>query len=291
VRDNPQALDVQIAAARAQVTVAQQQFQSSLVQRDLAEQAWQDYGEGVDKLADVPVAYRPALPTEFYLIPYQWQQALAATDAARAAYTGAQAALNHLLAQRSNPQEAQAQVDAAYARYQAAEAAVAQAQAALDGAKAGATSEQLAAAQAQVEVAQAALEAAQVMHSKATIYAPVNGVVVARSVYTGELAIPGVTALTLADLDHVTLTIFLPGERLGQVSLGQSIDVYVDAFSERAFPGVVVYISDQAEFTPRNVREPDQRTTLVYAIKLRLANADHTLKAGMQAEARVKDAR
>ncbi len=286
IRDNPQALDVQIVAAQAQVSTSQKQLDAALVQRDLAETAWKDYGKSVDKLAKVPLMFRPALPTDFYLIPYQWEQALAATQAAQVAYDGARSALNHLLAQRSNPQEAQAQVDAAYARYQSAQAAVAQAQAALDGVKAGATNEQIVAAQAQADVAQAALEAAQVQLDKTTIRAPVGGMIVARSVCTGEMAAPGISALILADLDHVTLTIYLPGKQLGQVTLGQAIDVYVDTFPNRAFPGAIVYISDQAEYTPRNVRTPDQRATLVYAVKVKLATPDHTLKPGMQAEAR-----
>lgn len=286
VRDNPQALDVQIAAARAQVAASQKQYEAMLAQRDLAEQAWKSYGRGSDALAAFPVQYRPALPPEFYLIPYQWEQALAATEAAQAAFDGARSALNHLLAQRSNPQEAQVQVDTAYARYQAAEAAVAQAQAGLDRVKAGATPEQVAAAQAQVEVAQAALQAAQVQLDKATVRAPVGGVIVARSAYTGEIAAPGIATLRLADLDNVTLTIYVPGKQLGEVTLGQALGVYVDAFPERAFPGAVVYISDKAEYTPRSVRTPDQRATLVYAVKIKIANPDHLLKPGMQAEVR-----
>ncbi len=284
VRDNPQALDVQIAAARAQVATEQKQLEATLAQRDLAEEAWKDYGEGVIKLAGVPELYRPAMPPEFYLIPYQWEQALAATEAAQAAYDGARSALNHLLAQRSDPQEAQVEVDAAFARYQSAEAAVAQAQAALEGVRAGATQEQIAAAQAQVQVARAALEAAQVQLDKAVVRAPMGGLIAARSVHTGELAAPSITAMTLADLDHVTLTIYLSGNRLGEVQLGQTVDVYVDAFEHRAFPGVIILVSDQAEYTPRNVRTPDQRATLVYGVKIKIANPDHALKPGMQAE-------
>jgi HlyD family secretion protein len=224
------------------------------------------------------------MPTAFYLIPYQWEQALAATDAAKAAYDGARSALNHLLEQRNNPQEAQAQVDAARARYDSAEAAVALAQAGLDALRAGATQEQIAAAQAQVNVAQAALEAAQVQSNKATLRAPVGGMIVARSVYTGEIAAPGITALILADLDSVTLTIYVPGHRLGEVALGQTLDVRLDTFTDRVFPGVITYISDKAEYTPRSVRTPDQRSSLVYAVKCKIDNPDHVLKPGMQAE-------
>ena len=285
IRANPQMLDVQLAAAKAQVEVTQQQLDAALLQRDIAEKAWKDYGKTSDKLAGVPPAYRPALPLEFYTIPYQWEQALAAVNAAQANYTAAQTALKDLQAQRSNPQEAQTQVDAAYAKYQAADAVVAQAEAAWHGLQAGATAEQVTAAQAQVDVAQAALEAAETQLNKTSIKAPVDGLIAATSVHTGELASPAVTALQLADLDQVHLTIFVPGSELGQFTIGQAINVRVDAFPDRLFPGTIVAISDIAEYTPRNVRTPDERMKLVYAVKIKIANPGHVLKPGLQAEA------
>jgi len=287
IRDNPQTLDVQIAAARAQVETAQQQLDAALLQRDIAEKAWKDYGATSDRLADVPPEYRPSLPVQYYGIPYQWEQALAAVQVAQANVDAARMALKNLQAQRSNPQEAQTQVDAAQAKIRAAEAAVAVAQAGLKGLRAGATPEQIDAAQAQVDVAQAALEAAQMQLAKTIITAPATGVIAATSVHTGELAAPSLTALKLADLDHVTLTIFVPGGAIGQFSIGQPLNVRVDAFPDRVFPGAIVSISDQAEFTPRSVRTPDERTKLVYAVKIKLANSDHVLKPGLQAEAEV----
>lgn len=285
LRDRPQALEVQIAAARAQAVVAQKEYELSLLQRDLAEQAWQDYGETSDKLASVPPAYRPSLPAEYYGIPYQWAQALAAVNAAQTNRDAAQTALNNLLRQRANPQTQQVQVDAAEANYQASEAQVAVARAALNGVTAGATDEQIAAAEAQVDVAQAALEAAQLQLSKATVTAPVNGLIMASSLHVGEMAAPNIAALTLANLDEVTLTIYVPGGDLGKVSIGQSVDVRVDAFADRTFGGSIVHISDQAEYTPRNVRTSDERTKLVYAVKIKIHNPDHVLKPGLQAEA------
>jgi HlyD family secretion protein len=287
LRDNPQTLDVQIAAAKAQVETTQRQFEAALLQRDIAEKAWKDYGATSDKLADVPPAYRPHLPPQYYDIPYQWEQALAAVNVAQVNVAAAQTALKNLQAQRSDPQAAQMQIDAAYAQLQATEAQVAQAQAALNGLKAGATQEQIDAAQAQVEVAQAALDAAQTQLAKTIITAPANGVIAATSVHTGELAAPSLTALQLADLDQVTLTIFVPGGAIGQFSIGQPLNVRVDAFPDRVFPGSIVFISDQAEFTPRSVRTPDERTKLVYAVKIKIANPDHALKPGLQAEADV----
>ena len=288
IRDNPQTLDVQIAAARAQVDATQQQFDAALLQRDIAEKAWKDYGETSDKLAGVPPAYRPALPIEYYSIPYQWEQALAAMNVAQANYTAAQTALKNLQAQRSNPQEARTQVDAAHAKYQAAASAVAQVEAALNGLKAGATVEQIAAAQAQVDVARAALEAAQTQLDRTIITAPVDGLVAATSVQTGELAAPALTALQLADLDQVHLTIYVPGGELGQFSIGQAINTRVDAYPDRVFPGTIVSISDTAEYTPRDVRTPDERMKLVYAVKIKIPNPDQVLKPGLQAEAEVE---
>jgi HlyD family secretion protein len=288
LRDNPQVLDVQIAAANAQVETTRRQLEAVLLQRDIAEKAWHDYGETSDKLAEVPPAYRPSLPLEYYSIPFQWEQALAAVNAAQANAAAAQTALKNLQAQRANPQEAQTQVDAAYAAYQSAEAAVAQAEAALNGLQAGATPEQIAAAQAQVDVAQAALEAAQTQLDKTIITAPVAGLIAATSVHTGELAAPALTALQLADLDQVHLTIYVPGGELGQFSIGQAIDVRVDAFPDRTFSGTIVSISDSAEYTPRSVRTPDERMKLVYGVKIKIDNPDHVLKPGLQAEAEVE---
>ncbi len=287
MRDHPQTLDVQIAAARAQFNVAQKELEAAVLQRDIAENAWKDYGETSDKLANVPPAYRPHLPAEYYGIPYQWEQAVAAVNAAQTHRDAAQTALNDLLKQRSNPQTQQVQVDAAHSKYQAADAQVAVAQAALNGLQAGATAEQIAAAQAQVEVAQAALEAMQLQLNKATVNAPANGLVIASSLHVGEMAAPNIAALTLANLDEVTLRIYVPGSDLGRVSIGQTIEVRVDAFAERTFSGSIVWISDQAEYTPRNVRTSDERTKLVYAVKIKLANPDHALKPGLQAEAQL----
>ncbi|HZY40470.1 MAG TPA: efflux RND transporter periplasmic adaptor subunit [Anaerolineae bacterium] len=287
MRDHPQSLDVQIAAARAQVTVAQKEFEAALLQRDIAEQAWKDYGETSDKLAGVPMEYRPSLPAEYYAIPYQWEQAVAAVNVEQTNRDAAQTALNNLLNQRSNPQTQQTQVDAADSEYQTAEAQVAVAQAVLSGVKAGATTEQIAAAKAQVDVAQAALESAQLQLNKATVTAPQNSLVMASSLHVGEMAAPNIAAMTLANLDEVTLTIYVPGADLGRVAIGQTIEVRVDAFTDRTFGGAIVRISDQAEYTPRNVRTSDERTKLVYAVKIKIANPDHALKPGLQAEAQL----
>ncbi len=76
----------------------------------------------------------------------------------------------------------------------------------------------------------------------------------------------------------------MPESELGKVSLGQLVEVNVDAY-DGLFPGEVSYIASQAEFTPKNVQTQEERVHMVFAVKVRLDNADHLLKPGMPADA------
>ena len=74
---------------------------------------------------------------------------------------------------------------------------------------------------------------------------------------------------------------------MGSVKLGQKADVKVDAFKEKVFEGKVIYISPEAEFTPKNIQTKDERIKLVFAVKIKIKNADFELKSGMPADASV----
>ncbi len=91
-------------------------------------------------------------------------------------------------------------------------------------------------------------------------------------------------ALTLANLSNLTLTVYIPEDRYGEVTLGQTVRVTVDSFPGETFRAVVVHISDRAEFTPRNVQTVEGRKTTVFAIKLRLEDPQGKLKPGMPAD-------
>jgi multidrug efflux pump subunit AcrA (membrane-fusion protein) len=198
---------------------------------------------------------------------------------------GAEDYLAELVAQRSNPLVLQAQANAAESQYRIASAAVELAQAQVDGLKLGATSEQIAAVEAQVEIARAALEALEVHVDKLMLKAPISGLVLERPVHVGEVALPGAPLMTLADLNRVTLTIYVAEDRLGQVQIGQPVSVTVDAYPNRTFPGTVSFIASQAEFTPKNVQTREERVNMVFAVKVKLPNPDHALKPGMPADA------
>ena len=117
------------------------------------------------------------------------------------------------------------------------------------------------------------------------ITSPIDGVVLERLVEPGEFAAPGSTVMVVASLDALTLKIYVPEDRYGQISLGQNILVTVDSFPGETFKGRVSFISDKAEFTPRNVQTKDSRQTTVYAVKLNLDPAGGKLKPGMPADA------
>ncbi len=295
IRDNPQELDAQIAQARAQVAAAEAGLAQTTMLKDAAEIAHNNYWDAKEKmdaakekLKEIPAPFRPDLPgvqLDFHLIPNAYWKAWVGVNSAQAGLDGARAALNDLYAMRNNPQELNAQVDAAEAQYRAAEAAVKMAQAQLDALRAGATEEEIAVVEAQVEQAQAALDVLMVLRDKLTIAAPAGGLVLELSIHEGELAGPGATLLTLGDLDEVTLTVYVPEDRLGQVQIGQQVEVRVDSFPERRFIGTMVTIAHEAEFTPRNVQTQEERVNMVFAVDVCIPNADHALKPGLPADA------
>jgi HlyD family secretion protein len=111
-----------------------------------------------------------------------------------------------------------------------------------------------------------------------------DGVILTRNVEPGEFVQPGATALTMADLNDLTITVYVPEDRYGQVSLGQSADVSVDSFPGEKFTATVVHMADQAEFTPRNVQTVEGRSATFYAIKLKVDDPQGKLKIGMPAD-------
>jgi len=295
IRDNPQELDAQIAQARAQVAAAEAGLTQATALKDAAEIAHDAYWDGQDKLAkakeklnDIPAPLRPSLPglqLDVHLIPNAYWKSWVGVNTAQAGLDGARAALSDLYALRDNPQELNARVDEIEARYRAAEATVQMAQAQLDALQAGATEEEIAIAEAQVEQAQAALDSLTVLRDKQIIVAPVGGLVLELGIHEGELAAPGATMLELGDLDQVTLTVYVPEDKLGQVRIGQRVEVRVDSFPDRSFTGHVVAIADEAEFTPRNVQTQEERVNMVFAVDVRIPNPDHALKPGVPADA------
>jgi multidrug resistance efflux pump len=269
--ENPQDLNLQIAQAETEVALAEQEVErarADLAEVELKYNVFRDQGGDTERTWALQV-----------------EAARAALDAAQAKLDGARRYLNALYAIRNNPLSLQAQVHAAEARYKAAEAAVEEAQAALEEVIAGPTPEEVTLAGAQLRQAQAALALVEAQLTQLILTSPITGVVTSRSAHEGETAAPGVPILTLANLDEVTLVLYIPEDQIGRVRVGQPVEVRVDSFPGRVFVGRVATIAGEAEFTPRNVQTQEDRARLVFAVKVVIPNPDHALKPGMPADA------
>jgi multidrug resistance efflux pump len=171
-------------------------------------------------------------------------------------------------------------------RVQAARAMLAQAQALAE--QTAANAEQLAAGVAQAEgavaQAQAALNLVQLQLERLVVRASIPGVVLTRSVEPGEILPPGMGAITIGQMEKMTITVYIPEDRYGEITLGDAASVTADSFPDVVFPAVVVRISDQAEYTPRNVQTEEDRKSTVFAIDLSVQDDAGLLKPGMPAD-------
>lgn len=142
----------------------------------------------------------------------------------------------------------------------------------------------LAQAQAALAQAQAALDALDEQLARTEVVAPTDGVVLTLNIEPGEVIQPGVTALTLGRLDQLTITVYLPEDQYGTLRLGDTATVTVDAFPGETFTARVIYIAQQAEYTPRNVQTKEGRRTTVFAVELAVEDPAGKLKPGMPAD-------
>lgn len=136
--------------------------------------------------------------------------------------------------------------------------------------------------------AQAAFNLAEVNLRKVTLTAPMAGIVISRPIEVGEVVAAGTTIFVIANLDRVSLVVYIPETDLGKIKLGKEAKIIVDSFPDRTFSGMVNHISSEAEFTPANIQTKEQRVNLVFAITISIKNKDHALKPGMPADAQIK---
>ncbi len=148
--------------------------------------------------------------------------------------------------------------------------------------------EELRQAEARVQLAKASEDLIRKNIRDSYVVSPLNGFIVKKFFEKGETVMPMASLLKISDLSLVNLVIYVSEEELGKVKLGQSVNVSVDAYKGKTFPGKVIYISPEAEFTPKNIQTKDERTKLVFAVKVEIKNPDFDLKPGMPADAVIR---
>ncbi len=116
------------------------------------------------------------------------------------------------------------------------------------------------------------------------IKAPISGVILEKYVETGELAVPGKPLYKMANLDKLILRVYISGTQLTQIKIGTPVKVLIDGNDGiKEISGVVEWVSQEAEFTPKIIQTREERVKLVYAVKVSVQN-DGTLKLGMPGE-------
>lgn len=121
--------------------------------------------------------------------------------------------------------------------------------------------------------------------SKARIDSPISGQVLERFISAGEMAGVGTKLFSVADLSHLWLDVYVPEGKLGLVEVGQEVEISVDSFPDETFPGRVSFISGEAEFTPKNIQTKEERSKLVFRVRVEVPNPEGKLKIGMPADA------
>jgi HlyD family secretion protein len=149
----------------------------------------------------------------------------------------------------------------------------------------GSRPEEIETARARRDQAEAQVDQLRKKVHDCTILSPTTGVVTLKSVEPGEYVTVGASLLRITYLDTVKLTIYVGETQLGNVRLGQKAKIAIDTYKDRTFDGDVSYISQVAEFTPKNVQTTEERSKLVFAVKIELHNPDGILKPGMPADA------
>lgn len=130
-----------------------------------------------------------------------------------------------------------------------------------------------------------ALALANIQLKYAQLLAPLDGFVSVKSREVGELVQKGDAIFTLTDLHNVWLTGYINETELGKVKLNQDADIMIDTYPGKIYKGRISFISQQAEFTPKHIQTKEERTKLVYRIKISIENTDLELKSGMPADA------
>ena len=305
-----------VRAGELMVALASEQVQAQLQQAEhLLHAAREQLGEAQARLES---ALRQAEGAEISVTLAEREsgagggESKAAVGAARARLRQAEAAryrelyLKELIAAQQLDQ-AKAADEVAGAAVEAARKQVAQAEQGLALAHASrvvvdlrrnqaqAAAERVREAQAAVEAARARIQSAesgrrlaQANLADTRVTAPFGGTVLRKLVEPGEVTAAGTALVTLVDLTRLHAKVYVAEADLGKIKVGDPARVYTDAFPARHFAASVAEVSEQAEFTPRDVHMQAERVKLVFAVKLAIQNPEGILKPGMPVDARIR---
>ena len=140
---------------------------------------------------------------------------------------------------------------------------------------------QFEASQANVEAYRGKLAELLANQKELQVQSPVDGTIITRPVEAGQVVNAVSPLFVIIDLQNIYMKIYIPEQQVGKLRLGSEARIYVDAYRDKYFAGKVTRISDQAQFTPKNVETKEERVKLVFAVEVAVENPDGLLKPGM----------
>jgi len=182
--------------------------------------------------------------------------------------------------------DARTRRDVAASRVRAAQERAQAGADALARVRSGARPQEIDAARARVAAVDAQIASLQKNAGDAVVKAPVSGIVTSKLLDAGEMAAPRAALAVITDLDHAWANIYVDERLVPTLKIGQPAAILTDA--GQRLPGTITFISPKAEFTPRNVQTADERSKLVYRVKISADNKEGILKPGMPVEAELR---
>ena len=150
--------------------------------------------------------------------------------------------------------------------------------------KNGTRYEKIAQGVARVKQAEDAVALADTILDYAHLNSPLTGWVLSKNVEPGEVVAAGTPVITVGNLEDIWLRAYIDESDLGKINLGQEVIITTDTYPGKQYKGKITFISNEAEFTPKNVQTQKERVKLVYRIKITTANPNLELKPGMPAD-------
>jgi HlyD family secretion protein len=213
--------------------------------------------------------------------------------AARAELTAAEADLQRFeslleanAGSRKQRDDARARRDIARERVQGAESRLRASEQAVARLRSGARPQEIDAARARLAGVAAQVATAEKAIKDGVLVSPTRGIVSQKLAEVGEMAAPRVPVIVITDIDHAWADVFVPEPVIPRIRIGQAATLFTDAGGS-GLQGSITFISPKAEFTPRNVQTAEERSKLVYRVRVTVDNSEGILKEGMPVEAEI----
>lgn len=272
---SPQDIVAQIHAAESRVAGAKGEITRAQAGIALA----QDLVESAKRDLSMAGKYRLAI------MQRQLEAADANLRAAKINANGSERVLGLSRELQTNPLELKANRNAAANQVKQAQAGLNAAQVERAIAQRAGQPEAIALAEAKSRAAQASLKLMQAQANRLVIHAPLNGTIIARSVEVGETVRAGAPLLTIADTRALELTVYVPMQFIGAAQIGQGAQIKTPSVPGKIFAGKIIFIATESEFKPANIYNAQERSEMVFAVRVLVQNPDGILKAGLPADA------